>query len=398
MLTDHSNLKFLPWFGALRSFDALLPFYVIYTRHYGLSYFDIFITQVVFSITLIITDIPLGIYADLYNRKKSLIFGGIISCLGYGLFVFWPVFWGFVLGEMCLALAFAAFSGSETALLFETTKRLGCDTSYCEKEGQVQAYARYSEAFSSILGGFFASLSIQLPAIMTWLFSLPTIGLILSLHEMPVMKKPAFSQLMRHRIQAQMQLLRVYFNKAPNRANQQPPIFWILLYSALLSAIIINTFWLLQVFLKNYHVNYILIGMLCFIYQSMSGVVAHHTAKIVSQVKILLWILPLLLQSMVLFLWFATSSWYFPIFLIAAIVFGIKMPFIYNLLHRIVDDNVRASMLSVDSVLTRLLFCLLAPVIGWILDHTSFNTAILFLTIPALAALWIVQQHLGKKI
>ena len=46
------NLKILPWFSALRNFDALLPFFVLYTQQWGLTYFDFFITQIVYSIPI----------------------------------------------------------------------------------------------------------------------------------------------------------------------------------------------------------------------------------------------------------------------------------------------------------------------------------------------------------
>ena len=200
MNADANNLKYLPWFGALRSFDALLPFYVLYTQQCGLTYFEIFITQIAFSIALLVLDIPLGIYSDLYGRKNSLLLGGFSSCIGLGFFVFWPAFWGFTLGEIALALSFAAFSGADTALLFETTKRLDQEKNYCENEGRYQSYARYSEGLSSILGGVFASFSLTLPALMTWLFSFPRIGLAMLLHETELKNKQAFSEILKFKI------------------------------------------------------------------------------------------------------------------------------------------------------------------------------------------------------
>ncbi len=389
MQKDLQNLKYLPWFSALRSFDALMPFYVLYTQQCGLSYLDTFITLVIFSGALLIFDVPLGIYSDLYGRRKSLLIGGIASCIGFGLFVFWPVFWGFALGEMALGLSFAACSGVDTALLFETTKRLNQEYSYCEQEGKYQAYARYSEAISAILGGIFALFSLTLPAVMTWLFSLPRLFISLLLHEKKIISTQSFSGLFRTRVHDQIKTMTTYFIK------QDRTIVWILLYSGLLSAMIINTFWLLQVFLKTYHVNYFLIGILCFTYHSTSGFVARRTSKILDRLKGITLILPLLIQCMAIVLGITNSAWFFPAFLLAAIVFGIKMPFIYNLLHRQVDDNVRAGILSLDSFSTRLLFSAIAIPIGWVLDNASLNIAFLCLTIPNLLVFWIV---IAKKI
>ncbi len=384
MQKDLQNLKYLPWFSALRSFDALMPFYVLYTQQCGLSYLDIFITQVIFSVALLLFDVPLGIYSDLYGRRRSLLIGGIASCLGYCLFVFWPVFWGFALGEIALALSFAACSGVDTSLLFETTKRLNQEASYCEQEGKYQAYGRYSEAISAILAGSFALFSLTLPAVMTWLFSFPSLFISLLLHDKTITSTQSFSDIFRTRVQDQIRTMTTYFIKQDRR------IVWILLYSGLLSAMIINTFWLLQVFLKTYHVNYFLIGILCFTYHSTSGFVASRTSKIIDRFKGISLILPLLFQCMAIVLGITNSAWFFPVFLLAAIVFGIKMPFIYNLLHRQVEDKVRAGILSLDSFCTRLLFSVIAIPIGWILDNASLNMAFLCLTIPNLLVFWIV--------
>lgn len=393
MNADVRNLKYLPWFGALRSFDALLPFYVLYTQQCGLTYFKIFITQIVFSIALLILDIPLGIYSDLYGRKNSLLLGGFSSCIGLGLFVLWPVFWGFTFGEIALALSFAAFSGADTALLFETTKRLHQEDSYCEKEGRYQSYARYSEGLSSILGGLFASFSLGLPALMTWLFSFPRIALTMLIHETEINNKQVFSEILQYKIRDKIKTIYHYFLRSADHSTQHRAILWILLYSGLISAMVINTFWLLQVFLKTYHVNFFLIGLLCFIYHSTSGFVSSRASKIISRTKGIVWLLPLLLQCMAIILGVTNSAWFFPVFLIASIVFGIKMPFIYNKLHFLAEDNIRASILSFDSFCTRLLFSAIALPLGWILDHSSLNVAFLFLTIPNLLVLWIALKR-----
>ncbi len=392
MNADFRNIKYLHCFSALRSFDALLPFYVLYTQQCGLTYFDIFITQIVFSIALLLLDIPLGIYSDLYGRKKSLLLGGIASCVGLGLFVLWPVFWGFIWGEIALALSFAAFSGSDTALLFETTKQLKQEESYCEQEGKYQSYARYSEGLSSILGGVLASFSLALPALITWLLSFPRLGLTLFLHETQTNIKSDFSTLLSIRVREKLKTIRLYFIKDKGHSPKNSIILWILLYSGLISAVIINTFWLLQVFLKTYHVNFLFIGLLILIYHSTTGFVASRAFKIISHPVKIAWILPLLLQCMVIVLGVTHSAWWFPAFLIASLVFGIKMPFIYNSLHLLVEDKVRASILSFDSFCTRLLFCIIALPIGWILDNGSINLAFLFLTIPNLLIFWIVLK------
>jgi hypothetical protein len=172
-------------------------------------------------------------------------------------------------------------------------------------------------------------------------------------------------------------------------------IFWVFLYSGLLSGVMINIFWLMQVFLKTYQVNLVLIGILTLIYQMTSGFIAGRTSKILKHHKLIAWLLPLFLQLMALFLGFSHSAWFFPVFLLSSITLGIKITFVYNLLHPKVDDDIRAGLMSIDSLFTRLSFILIALPLGWILDHISLNAGFIFLSIPLFVSFWIV---LNKKI
>jgi MFS family permease len=383
------NLKILPWISALTSFDALLPFFVIYAQKCGLSYFDILITQVIFAVTVVLLDLPLGILADLYGRKRLMIISQIFFCCALSFFVFWPVFWGFLLGEICYAISFSSRTGVDTSLLFESTKNLGREDSYCEEEGKYQSYGRYSEALSGILGGVGAMVALYLPALLTWLSSLPTLVLSFFLYEKPSLQSVNLSKEITAKFKFQMKIMSNLL------LNAKQGLGWIFLYSSLLSAIIINTFWLLQVFLKTYQVNYVLIGALCFIYHVTTGLVAARVSKFLKDTQFIIWLLPILIQIMVIVLGLTHSVWFFPFFLLASMTFGIKITFIYNLLHSKVKDNIRAGLMSIDSLSTRLIFSILALPLGWILDNVSLNMGFLFLTIPNIFILWIV---ISKKI
>lgn len=383
------NLKILPWIAASSSFDALMPFFVIYAQKCGLSYFEIFVTQIIFALTVIVLDLPLGILADVWGRKKMMVISQIFFCGGLSFFVFYPVFWGFMLGEICYAISFSAKTGVDTSLIFESTKNLGREDSYCQEEGKYQSFGRYAEALSGVLGGLGAMIAISIPALLTWLSSIPSLVLSFFLYEQKSKRRDVFSKEMVVRFKVQFKQMKQFL------LHSNQGFLWVFLYSSLVSAIIINTFWLLQVFLKTYQVNYVLIGLLCFIYHTSTGFVASRVSKILKHTHWIIWALPIFLQLMLIVLGMTHSAWFFPFFLLASITFGIKMPFIYNLLHPKVDDSIRAGLMSIDSLCTRIIFSVLALPLGWILDHMSLNMGFLFLSLPNIVIFWVVAS---KKI
>ena len=54
-----------------------IPIIVLFWQQNGLSLTDIMILQSLFSIFLIIFEIPTGYFADVFGRKKALLIAGI---------------------------------------------------------------------------------------------------------------------------------------------------------------------------------------------------------------------------------------------------------------------------------------------------------------------------------
>jgi MFS family permease len=380
----HANIKLLTWLNAGRLFNTLLPFYLIYAQHFGLSFLQVFMTQVAFAITLLLLEIPLGIFADLFGRKRSLVIGAIFAVIGSSYFLFYPKYFGFILGEMSFAVSYAAFSGSDTSLLYESCVRMQQQDRYLQKEATFQSFGRFAEALGGILGGFAATLSIILPAITGWVATISVLGLVPFLEESKQKSSSGFMDTLTAKLYHRWNAITLYLSN-----KQHKKIIYLIIYSALISAVTINSFWLFQAFLKSYHFNYILIGILWFVYHSASGVTSRYAPKFIMRIpkKVIFIFLPLSLQVMAMILAFTHSGYFVAILLLAAIAFGIKMPFIYNLLHIEVTDDIRASIISLDSLTTRIFFSLLAIALGITLDHYAINTAFILLSIPNLLAL-----------
>lgn len=63
---------------------------------------EIFIIQSIFSLGVVLFEIPTGYFADVVGRKKSLIIGMTLGAIGLTLYSFSREFWGFLIAELIL--------------------------------------------------------------------------------------------------------------------------------------------------------------------------------------------------------------------------------------------------------------------------------------------------------
>ncbi len=98
----------------------ILPVYVLYFRHYGLTLFQVALLAAVFEATVLLFEIPTGILADRYGRKLSTIIGFILFATSGGVFCIWKNFSGFLVAEIIFGLAETFISGALEALAVDS--------------------------------------------------------------------------------------------------------------------------------------------------------------------------------------------------------------------------------------------------------------------------------------
>ena len=74
-----SNILKLYLHRAIGYFLVIMPIITIFYQKNGLSMQDIFMIQSVFSISLVLFEIPTGYFSDVYGRKGTMILGTIFG-------------------------------------------------------------------------------------------------------------------------------------------------------------------------------------------------------------------------------------------------------------------------------------------------------------------------------
>src|SRR5690348_15467161 len=93
--------------------------------HRNLDITDIFYLGIVYSITVIASEVPSSYAADLFGRKKTVIMAACFGVLHWIFFLISHNFFIFAVGVVFYALAESFMSGTDEALVYDTNRELG---------------------------------------------------------------------------------------------------------------------------------------------------------------------------------------------------------------------------------------------------------------------------------
>lgn len=144
-----------------RDFILIYPVYMLLFESKGLSVFEITMLLIIWSIPVFLLEIPSGILADRWSRKRMIVIGTSFKLVTLVLWFSADGFWMFALGFVFWGVMEAFCSGSTEALLFDVLKKYGLDDDYEKTAGRGHFYAGLGVAASMLLGGFAASNSFE---------------------------------------------------------------------------------------------------------------------------------------------------------------------------------------------------------------------------------------------
>ncbi|MEW6016077.1 MAG: MFS transporter [Candidatus Zixiibacteriota bacterium] len=99
----------------------ILPVYVIYFRLYDVTLFQVALLAAVFEATIIIFELPTGIFADRFGRKLSTAIGFFLLTISGAVFLGWKSFYGFLAAEILFGVGETFISGALEALAVDST-------------------------------------------------------------------------------------------------------------------------------------------------------------------------------------------------------------------------------------------------------------------------------------
>jgi len=362
-----ANLWKLYVFHGVKSALLAIAILVPFQQEAGLSLRDVFWLQGLFGLAVMAFEVPSGYFSDLLGRRRTLFVGSIFTTLGMAVYPLGEGFYGFLLAELLLGIGFSFFSGTTTALTWESLEELGEVDDYRRVLGRQRFIMNSSEAVASIVGGALAVLSLRLPLLVDAFIYPLLIPLALSLVEA------------RHRDDERKappsipKILRETF-------RLRPELRQLILLAAFVAVSTLAMAWYTQPWFENAGIPLAWFGLLWAVLRLSSGfssLLAHRVVSVLGGVNTIRLMIGLIGVAYGLVAVFNHPA-AFPALLLFGVIRGLGVVVFSEALNRRIPSDRRATVLSVQHLVARLIFCPLSPLLGWMADVWRLETALAF--------------------
>jgi MFS family permease len=366
MATVASNIPKLYMIKGMRWFMLIVPVIVPFYKSNYLTMQQIMTLQSLFSISVVLLEVPSGYFADVWGRKKSIILGLFFSFLGLLTYSFAHGFNGFLIAELILGFGASFISGADSALLYDSLLELSRENDYKKIEGRNQAIGNFSEGAAGIIAGFIAVASIRYPFYIQTILTIPAIIVAFTL------KEPKFHKESKRK-PTLVEIIRVV--KYALHDNKQ--VKWLLIYSSVISSSTLTMAWFAQPYFLRVGLPLSLFGIVWAALQFSVGffsLSAHYIEQRMGRSVVLISLI-FLVGIGYLSLSLTNALWGIGFIFIFYFVRGMNVPLLCEYVNKLTVPAVRATVLSVNALLFRLIFSILGPILGFLTDKYSLQFA-----------------------
>lgn len=138
-------------YGFLKNLRFFEPFMILFYLASGLNYLQIGILYSIKSIATNILEIPTGVVADLYGRKKSMIFSMISYIISFLIFYFSKSFYFYIFSMIMFSFGEAFRTGTHKAMILHYLKLNGMEEIKSQYYGGTRAASQFGSAINSLI-------------------------------------------------------------------------------------------------------------------------------------------------------------------------------------------------------------------------------------------------------
>lgn len=359
-----NNAKWLVYFAPFRALSISAAYLVPFFSEKGMSQSDIFLLQSVFSLTVVLLEVPSGWLADKIGRALVIQISAPIaaaSMIGYGLS---DQYWQFVLFEILLAVASVCISGADQALLIDSLKADGKEDNYVRV-----AQRMHSWSFAGIVAGLPVSmLVVKLFGVSATLIAdgmLTAIGalLVLRLVEPPIHEAEELSGASAW--QATKQLLRTRESR------------WLIALTVMLGASTYIGAWVAAPYYTSIGVPVVAFAAI-YAGRNLLKSLFSHRISIENRLKSSMGVFSLL--SALPYLAMATGLPWLAFMLVGHdLIHALQAPALAHRYNKYISSRYRAMLNSIVGLQSRLVFAVLGPLVGLAMDGLGLQAGFLLI-------------------
>lgn len=344
-----------------------IPTIVLFYESYGLNIEQIVLLKTILSLSILVLEVPSGYLADLWGRKACLVIGSGFWIAGWLIYCTGGSFNEFAIAEILTGVAGSLISGANTALGYDTLLQLGRESYYQRWEGRLVAIAGISEAVCGIIGAAIAAVSLVYP------FYLQTFCLVIYFCLALTLVEPKCHQPIAQ-TQRLNQLKKIFID-----VWQKPKLRWLILLSSTFSSASFLIVWLSQDYLQQLDIPIQAFGWAWAVFHlgmSLASLNSHHLQRLLG-IKLAIFLLILALAAAYICLGSITQVWGMVFILAIYLVRGFCSPLILNRINQQISSSVRATILSLNSLVFRVVFAVVAPTVGAIAARYNLFTGLI---------------------
>ena len=376
-----NNINKIFAINGIRWFMLLMPIIVLFFEESGLNLTQILILPAIYSFTIALLEIPSGFFSDSFGRKNSIILSTIFYSLGYLLFSFSSDYNVFIVAEILLGIGGSLISGTDSAILYDTLIELDDLNQYSKIEGKSYAIGNFSEAIAAILSSFLVVISLYLPVYLHTLLLLLSIPIAFTLVE------PKRS----YKLSKSFSSLKFVFKQTFNFKNK---LMWLIIYSSCIGLATLSVAWLVQPFLIEINFPIVYYGLLWAALNFSSGITSYFS-YILKDLNIF-YTVSIFLSFILLLVSFNITNLGIILFFIIYFLRGIITPYLKNHINIITSSEKRATVLSIRSLIIRLSFSVIIPILGFIAENYELKYVFLILSAIVLPLSLISSYKLSR--
>ncbi len=385
------NIWLLRIISSVRWFLLIMPVIFIFYRSHGLSLFQTFTIQAFFSLSILTLEIPTGYLGDRYGWNKSLLMGSYAACLGLLILTLASSFFAFLVAEFFMSAAYCLFSGSDSALLYESLVESGKEHEYIQEEGLLLSSGYVSEGVAAILGGFLAYVDLHLPFWINFYVCLLLIPLTYTLVGSkkfailpPVMEVQGIRR------------LRSDFFSILLFIKSEPIVRWVSIFSGFIGFLALASAWLMQSYFKLTGFELYYIGFIWALLNFSRSISASFAGQLNSLfgTKQLFVLLPIILSFSFILMGVYVSLFALVFGFLIQAARGVQLPLVFSIINNRTSSDIRAAVLSFEGMMMRVFFVVLGPLLGVLCDMESIHVAFYAMGILSLLGGFLINNKI----
>ena len=156
------NIALYPWFKFFQNLLFWQAIWFLFLQS-ELSAAQAILFYAIYDVTTTLLEVPSGYFSDRWGRRRTLIGSACAGFLSCALFALGEGFWVFALAQFALGAHIALASGTDSSVLYESLAEEGRADEIEGAEIRAWRYSFLALAVSAVFGGLMALYGLRLP-------------------------------------------------------------------------------------------------------------------------------------------------------------------------------------------------------------------------------------------